>query len=661
MWVTGTVVEHSVVDDGELNACIVPDGTTMRNLEEDGLGRLIPREFTYTLDEINGFIRGGELRILAENEIVNSTGRLMQSGERYRSTNDENRRRTFEYYAEFKAFEAAEEEQYMRAAAAAAAARAEEEARLLQEQLDIAQAEEAEPETVITVDNYMDEIVYTLFMLMDMYKDFISNFESKEPEHKQRRQAQYTDSTQTNYATKEDMQKQKKILVDFLTTVISNPFFRNAKHAKLVELINQFVSQNEQKSGAVSVSPELEVEINKLLGVQVYFPRQMIDKLFPGNTDPDQIFTYFLRFLKFATNNRPRESFTHLRELSDEYKRQISGLVDIPALDKQLMAALEAYVVPKETMGWIEASSGVKKIPKTFGYLQNLQRLRLLSSIKTPGSLLDAAGIENDIVKLARASRKYGDFKLDRPVIKFLVKTMNGKTLANLFLRKQGPAYSLQINGFFGLNCNHFREGLVNAQDPTTGKISRQSVWDILISLFKGKFRYSGIEQSDPASFNHLDLCIKSNKTAMDMLKSFFAKKYSEEHPDEDLVSVYNDKNAARFMCSITQKGLVIFYSSITPKIEEEETEERVVIRDEFSNILFGEGVQEELNLQGSQCLDEHCETPPEEEPGDFKMDPPPPGFRRLRPGETGPSDGFMRVDFGSNDIKYLRKFLGKK
>ena len=67
VWTTGTVVDHYEVE-GQLNACIVPDGTTMSNVKPDKQGRLIPREFTYTLKEINHFITINELVMLDENQ-----------------------------------------------------------------------------------------------------------------------------------------------------------------------------------------------------------------------------------------------------------------------------------------------------------------------------------------------------------------------------------------------------------------------------------------------------------------------------------------------------------------------------------------------------------------------------------------------------------------
>jgi hypothetical protein len=676
IWTTGTVVDHIDlnVEDGngniitQENACIIPDGTTMANARVDERGRIIPREFTYTLGEINGFIDLDEFVILDDNQNKSRNGVLSTGNARTAGLNNEIRKKTFEYYEEFKAYEL-EKEAGLMAEAAAARAFAEEEAeRLAQEEEALAEAEEAEPETVVYVDNDIEEEVFTLFMVMDMYKDFISNFDSKEFEKKQQGQGEYTPGTRTNYATKEDMLKQKGLLIGFLKEYIRVNVEFFSKHSELNKLMVQFIAQNERKSGAaVSVSPELEVEINKLLGVQLYFPRQMMDKLFPGILDPDDLFTQFMRFLKVATNNVQEDSFKYLRRISDYYKEEsieVGSRQNLrEELESQLRATLREYSIPKETMAWIEASSGVKKIPKTLGLIEYLNQRGMLTSIKSPGSILDSAGIENDIVRLASNSGKYIDFKLDRPVVKFLVKSKSEKTLADLFLKKQKNVYTLEINDFFGLDCKKFGDPLVNAQDPKTKKISRQSVWDILISLFNGRGRRYDEFKEDPISFMELDLCIKSNKTAMDMLKSFFAKKYSDEHPAGDLISVYNDKNAARFMGSINKKGFVIFYSSITPDILKGETEERVVIRDEFSDILFAETVQEQLNMQGSQCLDEQCETPPPPAvQGDYEMfTPHRPRGRRVRPDEAGPSSGFVN-EFGKkildSEIKYLKSKL---
>jgi hypothetical protein len=674
-WVTGTVVDHYPIYNEsnrtfELNECIIPDGTTNDDIEENERGELkMTTAVTYTVKDINKYkeSESKEFTVLTDNQNITAGGEIITGSDRSAvEKNVEYRRAAFEYYRYFEHLVKTEEPELM-AKAEAKRIEEEEKTKLASDRAaELAQAEAAEPETIVVIDNYIEEEIFTIFMIMDMYKDFILNFESKDSEKKQQAQADFTPNTRTKYANPSDMLRQKQILIDVLRKYVDDNYVFFEVYSKLKELIEQFIVQNGRRNGeaVVAVSSELEVELNKLLGVQIYFPKQMMDKLFPNVLDTDDLYTHFMRFLKFATNNNQIESFRYLRGLSDYYKKRLLEIGEDQRLrgdlENEIRERLRGSSFPKETMAWIEASSGVKKIPKTFGLIEYLNRLGMLSTIKSPGSILDSAGIENDIVRLAQTRGKYTDFKLDRPVIKLLVKTdYDDKTpIANLFLKKEGNRYNLQINDFFGLRCVDFGDQLVNAQDPKTGKISRQSVWDILISLFEGKFRYSGI---DPRSFKRLDLCIKSNKTAMDMLKSFFAKIYSDEHPEEDLVSVYNDKNAARFMCSINKKGFVVFYSSINPNVLSGETEERVVIRDEFSAILFTVSVQQELSIQGSQCLDEHCERPPK---GDQEMDP---GY--VQEGVAGPSSRRFRLSSDSSDsdnefgkkkliseIKYLRR-----
>jgi hypothetical protein len=85
-----------------------------------------------------------------------------------------------------------------------------------------------------------------------------------------------------------------------------------------------------------------------------------------------------MRFLKVATNNVQEDSFKYLRRISDYYKRksiEVGSYQDLrEELESQLRATLREYSIPKETMAWIEASSGVKKIPKTLGLIEYLNQ-----------------------------------------------------------------------------------------------------------------------------------------------------------------------------------------------------------------------------------------------------------------------------------------------
>ena len=455
----------------------------------------------------------------------------------------------------------------------------------------------------VTIDNSNPDIhiILYLFMIMDMYKDFIINFEIiKDIERKEQSQLLRTPTTQKKYPKLEHQKQQQQILFDALSVFLEKEkeFFN--KNEELKTAISNFISKKK-----LVFLELIHTKLDQLLGIQIYFPMQLMNTLFPDLLNKKAMLTSFMQFLKYATNNNSEDEFERLKEISNKY-------IEHKTLDFKTRENNEENIIKKlnkpqsETMAWVEASNGLKKIPETSGILDKLAQYKKLSSIKNPGMELDSAGVENELIeRINSLELNYKDYKMEN-IVKILVKTPNNKQLINLLLEKKKKSYELIINEFFGLKCSKFK-GLENAQEINY-KISRGSVWNTLIRLFEGKFLYSGYSQKHP-NFNELDLCIKSNKTAMDMLKSIFAKMYSDQHPNQDIISIYNDYNAAKFMCAISKKGFIVFSSSIKAKpLLDLTTEERIFLRKEYADILLSPFVQKELTQEASQGLEEQIE-----------------------------------------------------
>jgi hypothetical protein len=79
---------------------------------------------------------------------------------------------------------------------------------------------------------------------------------------------------------------------------------------------------------------------------------------------------------------------------------------------------------------------------------------------------------------------------------------------------------------------------------------------------------------------SQIDLCLKANKTTMDMLKGIYAIKFMEDNPTFDSIGVFNDNNSARTYMAMSKKGVALYAHSANVKVDEEHmTALRVIVK----------------------------------------------------------------------------------
>ena len=395
------------------------------------------------------------------------------------------------------------------------------------------------------------KIILELLSLMDMYKDFITNVLGNE----------------TNTSI------QKKILLERIINFvkINKNFFDN--HTEL--------KKNLDKNNIPNINKELDI----LLGVSPQMPKQLMTILFPDIIDKEIFFVLFMRYLKKITNSdNPIKEFKKLKKYSNDFKNENISEQELKKF----------FTVPdKLTISWIDATPGTKRIPIITGILSLLAKQNLLKSFKNYGTKLDAASENNEITKMTNNLKTFNEFYMNERQININFKSKNNELLVKLIINKLFKNNNLQliIEDFYGLDCSD------TFFSNTNNKINRSICWEKINNLFRDN------QITETTKFTkeiiRKDLCIKANKTAMDMLKQFFAKQYIKENPNEDIISIFNDLNSAKLMAAISKKGFVVYGSAIKSLdlLNDDDTEERIIFRKEWIDILLEKEEQIESSV----------------------------------------------------------------
>jgi hypothetical protein len=292
---------------------------------------------------------------------------------------------------------------------------------------------------------------------------------------------------------------------------------------------------------------------------------------------------------------RSRDGIIKLKELSDNYKRANGD-------DKNsILISINNWAKTNKpvTAAWIEASpsdSRTMSLLRRFNELVNNDRL---ISFISPGTYLDAGAANNKITdfllqrngnerdvltqtiednELSKIFNTSNDLKVDEQEI--IQVSHNGNVLLKFRIeriddiqigRKSKKVYVLHIEKFFSLECNKY--GPLTVIGPY---ITIQIVWKTILdrlsaSSGSSEKKKSKIDQSNANNpypeardinlFKEADICLKANKTSMDMLKAIYAINIFKNYPDYDKFSIFNDLNIARFFAAVSgDNGGVCIY-----------------------------------------------------------------------------------------------------
>jgi hypothetical protein len=458
--------------------------------------------------------------------------------------------------------------------------------------------------TFIFIDNENTnvDVILEIFMLLDMYKDFVINSLNDAPDTNSGSSSN-DPNIPINVSSNLYNQEQSDIIKNKLYE-ITNKIVNYPNISSLIDVLYTFIT--------IKSSPDkIYKELYKLLNVNLFQPKILMINLFPNLLDDQTFYIQFLRTLKIATNDE--NIFKILKNISSDYINQKQILInnsDVSnrSAEKNAINSLIKLNEPQNpTIVWIDADPGSKRINTFSGMIPWLSKNYGIKSIITPATHLDDAPEKNSIITYVKniIIYKTGNFNIE-----FKSKIITDPPLISLnLIKSNNDNYILKIDKFFSLNCSSFDIDYVGSIVNKNGKnkINRQSCWENLYKLFKKKeinphpniklqrdgiyniSKYEKLDMRDDKQHELLDLCIKSNKTVMDTMKLFFAKLISLEYDDHDLFSIFNDKNAAILMSAIYKKGLVVYGSGIKnlDLINTNNTEEYIALRREQFNILF--------------------------------------------------------------------------
>jgi hypothetical protein len=268
------------------------------------------------------------------------------------------------------------------------------------------------------------------------------------------------------------------------------------------------------------------------------------------------------RFVLYHLNNE--ELAVNLKAMSDSYKRKSdeekNTFIDIYTNPENYMTGLDEMIV------WVEGSANRNNISTLVPMLSfNDIRKRSPRSFAT---YIDAAAKTNILTD----SIGYIDVStigIDGPQVRYNIQTNKGELLISFRVKRidtqastNNPLYVVEIDNFFGLDCTDV--GPLAYIGPN---ISISGVWDrIKMLLFNSTEKLINNEKRN----TQVDLCMKANKTLMDMLKGIITMEYKKLQAGRNTVifSVFPDLNGARFMAANSSDGVTLHtVSSSSPRI----------------------------------------------------------------------------------------------
>jgi hypothetical protein len=393
----------------------------------------------------------------------------------------------------------------------------------------------------ITVDQDNDGIYLKLLAQLDAIKDFYGSGGSD-----------YHNVQQLN------------ILKNYIAKIIQNIPPGNSNLKNLLDL---FTAGNEksQDRNRKQIMDQIYVELEEKLGIQSYPLEGITDMLFPTGTSSRLINKkeQIERFVLYHLNNKKLAE--HLKDISDIYKREESdegklGFIETFMNPEIYMTGLDQMIV------WVEGSANRNNISTLVPMLRfnNIDKV----SPRSFATYIDAAAKTNILTD----SIGYFDVNtigIDQPQVRYNIQTNNGELLISFRVKRIGtqasinnPLYVVEIDNFFGLDCTDV--GPLAYIGPN---ISISGVWDrIKMLLFNSTEKLINNEKRN----TQVDLCMKANKTLMDMLKGIITMEYKKSQAGRNTVifSVFPDLNGARFMAANSSDGVTLHtVSSRSPRI----------------------------------------------------------------------------------------------
>lgn len=345
-------------------------------------------------------------------------------------------------------------------------------------------------------------------------------------------------------------------------------------NSTLIYLLERFTETGPEKNYDKNRKQTMEkiyFELEEKLGIQSYPLEGITDMLFPTGTSSrlknkkEQI----ERFVLYHLNNETLAEY--LKNISDIYKGEES--------DEEKNSVIETYMNPEiymvdldQMIVWVEGSANRNNISTLVPMLRFNDIPKV--SPRSFATYIDAAAKTNILTD----SIGYFDVNtidIDQPQVRYKIQTNSGVPLISFRIKRidtqdstNNPLYVVEIDNFFGLDCTDV--GPLAYIGPN---ISISGVWDrIKMLLFNTNTNDKLIDNPDRRT--QVDLCMKANKTLMDMLKGIITMEYKksqvEKNPKKDTVifSVFPDLNGARFMAANSSDGVTLHtVSSSSPRI----------------------------------------------------------------------------------------------
>jgi hypothetical protein len=443
----------------------------------------------------------------------------------------------------------------------------------------------------VVIENENENIsnITHLLALFDQLKDFVTN----------------KTTTDRNFNSKVDRyrEKQRGILNKKITEV-SGKLEDTGKSKELKDLIKN------GSNGRVNIETVYSL-IEELLGIKTISPMKLMKDLFPGiNT---QCYQQFLEILIIASNLKKKDDisfdddgFILLSRFIYSWKTY-SGNHSV-FLD-EIMKELKKLNCPKEILFWVDATPGEQRYQEVLRALGELSTTINLKGFYVPAMVVDDSAKQNEAFKYANKNNVLDTSYLKDDIILIKLKDKQGELLMKIKFEKatyklkgkkkifpgnfvkDEDDYELTVEQFYDLTCGEKSRSQTAPNEKTTTStrgllVNRTDIWVTLLKLFNKEEFFKDYNEGTP-SFNDMDLCIKSNKTVMDIAKQLFAIDYSKDK-NSGLVSVFNDFNAARIMKAVDKLGLVIVASKISLDVlsDPNRTQENIVIRRDLLNLL---------------------------------------------------------------------------
>jgi len=348
---------------------------------------------------------------------------------------------------------------------------------------------------------------------------------------------------------------------------------------------------------------ELYARLEEQLGIISINPYTILHQLLP-NIDEEQIHDFImLAFILHHLNSR--ESAEKLKDFVKKNKDKDSNEI------YNIIFRWYKQILP-DTFVWVEASSSLSGYDRFIIRLKKLAKIGKLHTMVSPASHIDAAGIESfvsGILKLPESGKtgKTKDYTKgmgNGNKKRIVIKDTSGNVVFSFIITcvdKSTNKYVLQIEQFYDLDCKQFGSipiigtsiSTINVWEKLFQHVFTNTVFDHkkLIEFEKKKKPKSYIEsfegelkllQANKVKSVELDLCLKANKTTMDMLKGIYAINFTNDpaHSSFDSIGVFNDKNSARTYMAMSKKGVALYSSSTNVGIADDNpTSIRVIVK----------------------------------------------------------------------------------